>query len=41
MINSDYSAMVLRTVTTGNVLSLDVHKDIRASRARWTRGRTL
>lgn len=41
MTRSDYAVMVIRTVTTGSLLSLDVYKDIRAVTAPWTRGRTL
>lgn len=41
MTNSDYSAMVIRTVTSRAVPSLDVCKDIQGLSAPWTRGRTL
>lgn len=41
MTNSDYSAMVIRTVTSWVPRSLDVCKGIPGRTARWTRGRTL
>ena len=41
MTNSDYSSMVIRTVTSRAVTSLDVCKDIPGHVARWTRGRAL
>lgn len=41
MTNSDYVGMVIRTVTSWALPSLDVRKDIPGRTARWTRGRTL
>ncbi len=41
MVISDYSSMVIRTVTSRALTSLDVCKDIPGRSAQWTRGRTL
>lgn len=40
LINSDYAALALRTVTTGTAASLNRHKDMRARRAPAMRGRS-